>query len=175
MKSKLLNILIITFLLISTLVLVGCNSKEDKVEDTIKGFIEKHYVVDEEDIKMYHEYVTKGYVPGDKLSEDTKEFAEYMTEEGYNDYEASLIFSHRLRQPYLKKCTVEVENLNIKEKEKSDDMRRFNISFDWIIKNDKEEIVKKHEIDKDIYLSEEQGNWLINQNNIFEILDEKDF
>ncbi|WP_346897151.1 hypothetical protein [Clostridium sp. UBA7503] len=33
--------------------------------------------------------------------------------------------------------------MNIKEKEKSDDMRRFNISFDWMIKNDKEETVKK--------------------------------
>ncbi len=166
MKSKLLNIFIITFLVISSLVLAGCNSKEVKTEDIIRGFIEKHYVVDKEDIEMYHKYVTKGSVPGDKLSEDTKEFAEYMTGEGYNDYEASLIFSHRLRQPYLKKCTVEVENLNIKEKEKSDDMRRFNISFNWIIKNDKEETIKKHEIDKDIYVSEEQSNWLINENNI---------
>ncbi|MEW8994770.1 hypothetical protein [Clostridium sp.] len=175
MKSKLLNIFIITFIVISTLVLTGCTSKEDKAEDIIRGFIEKHYVVDEEDIDMYHEYVTKGSVPGDKLSEDTKEFAEYMTEEGYNDYEASLIFSYRLRQPYLKKCTVEVDGLNIKEKDKSDDMRRFNITFHWTIKNDKGETVKKHEIDKDIYLSEEHGDWLINQYNSFEIIDEKDF
>jgi len=65
-----------------------------------------------------------------------------MTEEGYNDYEVSLIFSYRLRQPYLKKYTVEGENISIKEKEKSDDMRRFNISFDWMIKNDKEGTVK---------------------------------
>ncbi|GEM_PF-2594633 len=30
MKIKLLNILIIIFLVISTLVLIGCNAKEDK-------------------------------------------------------------------------------------------------------------------------------------------------
>jgi len=56
------------------------------------------------------------------------------------------------------------------EKEKSDDMRRFNVKFNWIIKNDKDEIVKEHKVDKDIYLSEEHGSWLINQYNKLEIL-----
>jgi len=49
-------------------------------------------------------------------------------------------------------------------------MRRFNVKFNWIIKNDKGEIVKEHKVDKDMYLSKENGQWLINGYNRFEIL-----
>jgi len=49
-------------------------------------------------------------------------------------------------------------------------MRCFNVSFDWIIRNDEDEIVKEHKVDKDMYLSKENGQWLINEYNRFEII-----
>jgi len=170
MKSKLLNIFIITFLVISTLVLTGCNPKEDKAEDTIRGFIEKHYVADEEEVKAYDEYVKNGYGIGDKLTKADKEFAEYLSEKGFEVYRTDGYFYSRLKELYAKNCTLEIENLKITEKEKSEDMRCFNVSFDWIIRNDEEEIVKKHKVDKDMYLSKENGQWLINGYNRFEII-----
>ena len=56
MRSKLLNIFIIVFIAIATLVLTGCDSKEDKTEDTIKWFIEKHYVADKIALEEFEEY-----------------------------------------------------------------------------------------------------------------------
>ncbi len=170
MKIKLLNIFIITFLVISTLALTGCNSKEDKAEDTIRGFIEKHYVADEEEVKAYGEYVKNGYGIGDKLTKADKEFAEYLSEKGFEVYRTDGYIFYRFKLLYEKNCTAEIKDLEITEKEKSEDMRRFNVKFNWIIKNDKGEIVKEHKVDKDMYLSKENGQWLINGYNRFEIL-----
>lgn len=170
MDRKLLNIFIIVFIVIATLALTGCDSKEDETEDTIRGFIEKHYVADKEEVKAYDEYVKNGYGIGDKLTNADKEYAEYLSEKGFEVYRTDGYFYNRLKELYAKNCTLEIENLKITEKEKSEDMRCFNVSFNWIIKNDKEEIVKEHKIDKDIYLSKENGQWLINENNRFEII-----
>ncbi|WP_346897149.1 hypothetical protein [Clostridium sp. UBA7503] len=170
MKIKLLNIFIVVFIAISILALTGCNSKEDKAEDTIRGFIDKHYVADKIDLEEFEEYVKNGSGIGYNLDKKDKEFAEYMTEKAFNNYIMDRYIFNRFKLLYEKNCTAEIKDLEITEKEKSEDMRRFNVKFNWIIKNDKEEIVEEHKVGKDMYLSKENGQWLINQYNRFEIL-----
>lgn len=69
-------------------------------------------------------------------------------------------------------CTSDVENIEIKEVKEEDNMKCFNMSFKWIIKNESGDTVKEFNINKNIYLSEDHGPWLINEFNNFDYLDE---
>ncbi len=160
---------IMSFMMVG-MFLVACTPKKDDAEENIRGFIERHYVADKDDLEACGDYVKNGIGIGDNLNKKDKEMAEYMTEEGFDGYRINRTLFYRFKLLYEKKCTSEIKDVEIVEKEKSDDMRRFNVKFNWIIKNDKDEIVKEHKVDKDIYLSEEHGSWLINQYNKLEIL-----
>lgn len=168
MIKKIISVMML--FMITGMFLVGCTPKKDDAEENIREFIERHYVADKDDLEACDDYVKNGSGIGDNLNKKDKELAEYMTEKAFDGYRMDRYLFYRFRLLYEKNCTSEIRDIEIMEKEKSDDMRRFNVKFNWIIKNDKDEIVKEHKVDKDIYLSEEHGSWLINQYNNLEIL-----
>ncbi|MEG1256487.1 hypothetical protein [Clostridium sp.] len=176
MNRRLYRIYLIMCIILVTLVLGGCSSPKDNAEETIKRFVEKHYVVDTEDLEMWNEYNANGVNPKSKLSKKAKTIAELMTGEAYNLYEINRTFGARIKYLCDENCRAEVKDITITEKEKSEDMRCFNIKFNWIIKNEQGEIVKEELMDKDMYLSDDHGKWLINHCNKFEIIyKDKDF
>lgn len=167
------NLIILTvFFILICILITGCSKSKGTPEDTINNFIQMHYIINKDNLDLYGKYYKN---QGDYLEEITESYNCYndvLTKNAFENFKGDRSGIFKFHTFYMNDCTSEVENINIKEVKEEDNMKCFNMSFKWIIKNESGATVKDFNIDKKIYLSEDHGSWFINEFNNFDYLDE---
>lgn len=161
---------LILLAIILSIFFMGCSSST-KNNHVIKDFISKFYTVTSEDIKMYgdntngisDEFITF-------IEESNKTFQPLLTDEAFNTFKNNKLSTIRLDGPFKGNYTVEVTDMEITEKEIIDDVASYDVSFTLVKKQDNRTSDKNYSTT--IYLEKLDDNWKINENNIFEILNE---
>lgn len=167
---KKMSLFLICFVAFFSMVTTGCTNSTGTPEDTINLFVEKYYVVDRSDLKMYESYYTGNHIPSKELTNDINSFNDVLTTTAFENFKSDRLDTYRFHILYLNNSTSEFQNLNIKEIKEEDGMKCFNFSLKWIIKNEDGEIIKEFDINRNLYLSDDHGSWLINEFNTFDVL-----
>lgn len=162
MKRKIYVIISIILFILSNL-LVGCSSEKDDSRENIEKFINKHYSITTENLKI-------DFDKPDQVSDHMKSFSKFMTNDGYESYKVNSPHTVSIKTAKNENFTAEIKEIKISETDKKDDMRCFDVSFVWIIKSVDNEILKEQAINKKIYLSKDNSSWKINQYNKFECI-----